>query len=92
MRAEIIRRWPEARYPFHIEVFAEEASSAFEVHVWSDTGIHIFEEAIPKTSPSREDDAIIAAVLHTVALALGEAANEKLGVNRAWPLRPKELL
>ena len=92
VRAEIVRRWPEAQYPFHIEVLAEDAASTFEVHVWSDTGIHIFEEAIPKSSPSREDDMTIAAVLETVELAVGEAASEKLGVNRAWPLRPKELL
>jgi len=92
LRAEIVRRWPEAQYPFHLEVLAEETDSAFEVHVWSDTGIHIFQEAIPKSPPSREDDATIAAVLYTVERALGEAASEKLGVNRAWPLRPKELL
>jgi hypothetical protein len=90
--AEIVRRWPEAQYPFHVEVLAEEIGSAFEVHVWSDTGIHIFQEAIPKSASSREDRAFIAAVLHTVELALGEAATEKLGVNRTWPLQPKELL
>jgi hypothetical protein len=73
-------------------IVALSSGRAFEVHVWSDTGIHIFQEAIPKSSPSREDDATIATVLHTVELALGEAASEKLGVNRAWPLRPKELL
>ena len=92
LRAEIVLRWPEAQYPFHVEVLADEIDSAFEVHVWSDTGIHIFQEAIPKSPPSREDDATIAAVLHTVERALGEAASEKLEVNRVWPLRPKELL
>ena len=85
VRAEIVRRWPEAQYPFHIEVLAEQPASAVEVHVWSDAGIHIFEEAIPEASPSREDDATIAAVLHTVELAVREAVSENLAVNRAVP-------
>jgi hypothetical protein len=85
LRAEIVRRWPEAQYPFHIQVLAEEAGSAVEVRVWSDEGIHIFEEATPESFPSRKDDRTIAAVLHTVELALREAAGEKLAVNRAVP-------
>lgn len=83
LRAEIVRRWPEAQYPFHIQVLAEETATTVEVRVWSDEGIHILEEAIPESFPPSKDDPTIAAVLRTVDLALREAAAEKLAIDRA---------
>ena len=85
LRAEIVRRWPETQYPFHIHVLAEDAASAVEVRVWTDDGIHILEEAIPESFLSPKDDPTIAAVLDTVELALREAAGEKLAINQAVP-------
>jgi hypothetical protein len=86
LRAEIARRWPEAQYPFHIQVIAEDTTSTVEVRVWSDDGIHIFEEALPESfSASRENDPTIAAVLHADELALREAASESLVINQGVP-------
>jgi len=86
LRTEIVRRWPEAHYPFHIQVAAEETISAIEVRVWSENGIYIFEEATPETLySSGEDHTTVAAVLHTVELALREAATESFAINRGVP-------
>lgn len=71
LRAEIVRRWPEAEYPFHIEVIEEETKSAMEVRVSSEAGIHIFEEAIPENvCSSGGSRRTIDAVLHAVDLGL----------------------
>src|SRR5215472_3022298 len=82
VRTEIVRRWPEAKCPLHIRVMGEEGT-AIEVRVWSDTGVHIFEEAVPEDfSASRRNDPTVIAVLHAVELALSEAANETLDANQ----------
>ena len=86
LRAEIVRRWPEAQYPFHIQVIAEDTTSTVEVRVWTDEGVHIFEEVLPESfSVSSENEPKIGAVLHAVELALREAASESLAINRGVP-------
>ena len=85
LRAEIVRRWPEARYPFHIQVIGEDATGAIGVRVWTDDGIHIFEEADPWDVGYGEDTRIAAAVFHAVELALREAGSEKLAINQGVP-------
>lgn len=77
---------PEAQYPFHIQVIAEDTTSTVEVRVSTDEGVHIFEEVLPESfSASRENDPTIVAVLHAVDLALREAASESLATNRGVP-------
>ena len=67
LRSEIRRRWPEPQYPFHIQIAGEEATIAVAVRVWTDDGVHIFEEAIPENfSASSETDRTMAAVLGCV--------------------------
>lgn len=82
LRTEIVRRWPEARYPFHIQVNGEDATGAIGVRVWTDDGIHIFEEADPRDDGYGEDNSITEAVLHAVELALRGAGTEKLAINQ----------
>jgi hypothetical protein len=85
LRTEIVRRWPEAQYPFHIQVVADDATSTIEVRVWTDDGIHIFEEATHEAfAASRENDPINA-VLDAVELGLKEVATESLAINRGVP-------
>jgi hypothetical protein len=82
VRIELIRRWPEAKYPFHIQVLGEEGTAAIEVAVWAD-GIHIVEVAVPGDfSASRENDPTTTAVLNAVEVALKAAASERLAVNQ----------
>jgi hypothetical protein len=71
--------------PPRVITFADDATSTIEVRVWTDDGIHIFEEATHEAfAPSRENDPINA-VLDAVELGLTEAATESLAINRGVP-------
>ena len=85
LRTEIARRWPETQYPFHIQIISEEATNTVGVRVWTDDGIHIFEETDSESVSSSGGSSLKAAVLGAVELALREASSEKLAINQAVP-------
>ena len=48
LQTEIKRRWPEGRYPFHIEVLGYAISTQLEVRVWNREGVHVVKHASPE--------------------------------------------
>ena len=74
LRDEIRRRWPEAKYPFHIEVVGDQSMTHLEVRVWNTAGIQVVQAADPgQPATSKAESPTVAAVLSTVESAMAEA-------------------
>jgi hypothetical protein len=74
LQAEIKLRWPESKYPLHIEVIGSEDSTRLAVRVWQPEGVHIVHETCPmKFLNSSLSGPTIAAVLRAIEAALAEA-------------------
>jgi hypothetical protein len=83
LRDEIRRRWPEAQYPFHIEVVSDQSMTHLEVRVWNIGGVQIVKGVLPEQSmASGTQSPTVVAALQTVEAAISEAcrmAQEKRG-------------
>jgi hypothetical protein len=74
LQAEVKRRWPEERFPFHIEVIGDAISRRMEVRVWNRDGVDVVMHASPDAFLStREKSPTVAAVFEAVELAVAEA-------------------